>query len=193
MAFREPCNCSTFSTGMRHRGQQLPYDPSGKLRTRQHVIADMSCNFLERKVLLRGHWLDAPRNDYGVEAIMFHHNERGEAENGEVRFQLKATDNLRSSRDGKQILQRAEARHDRYWFFEPYPVFVVVYDAARNRAYWLDVQASVGEHPKLMDSDKDTTTLRIPVGNSLDLRAIDRFRKVSLERVARYWRIQRGN
>ena len=148
---------------------------------------------MERKVLQRGHWLDAPRNDYGIDAIMFHHNERGEAENGEVRFQIKATNSLRISRDGSQISQRIETRHLRYWYFEPYPVFVVVYDAARNRAYWLDIQAYVDQHPKLMDSDKDTTTLRIPISNSLDLWAIDRFRKRSLERVARYWKIQRGS
>ncbi|MEO8497219.1 MAG: hypothetical protein ABI614_19275, partial [Planctomycetota bacterium] len=49
---------------MRHRGQQLPYDPKRKVRTFEHVIADLSYNFLEYKVLQRGHWLDAPRNDY---------------------------------------------------------------------------------------------------------------------------------
>lgn len=88
---------------MRYRGQQPPYDPQRKIRTVEHVIADLSYNFLERKVLQRGHWLDAPRNDYGIDAAMFHHNERGEVENGEVRFQLKATSKLKVSRDGKWI------------------------------------------------------------------------------------------
>lgn len=40
---------------MRLRGHQLPFDPIRKLRTQQHVIADLSYNFLERKVLERGH------------------------------------------------------------------------------------------------------------------------------------------
>jgi hypothetical protein len=121
--FPGPAAAVHSRTDVRHRGQQLPYDPSGKIRTPQHVIADLSYNFLERKVLQRGHWLDAPRNDYGIDAILFHHNERGEAENGEVRFQLKATNSLRTSHDGKQISQRIETRHLRYWYFEPYPVF----------------------------------------------------------------------
>ena len=77
---------------MRHRGQQLPYDPKRKVRTPEHVVADLSYNFLERKVLERGHWLDAPRNDYGIDATMFHHNERGEVENGEVRFQTQGNE-----------------------------------------------------------------------------------------------------
>ncbi len=170
---------------MRHRGRQPPYDPDGKVRTRQHVIADLSYNFLERKVLQRGHWLDAPRNDYGIDAIMFHHGDRGEAENGEIRFQLKATDRLATSRDGQRISQRVEKRDLRLWYFEPYPVVVVVYDAVRNCAYWLHVQDYVDRNPGLMDSEKDTHTLRIPIRNSLNLHAIDRFRKLSLETVAR--------
>ena len=46
---------------MRYRGQQLPYDPQRKVRAREHITADLSYNFLEWKVLQRGHWLDAPR------------------------------------------------------------------------------------------------------------------------------------
>lgn len=80
---------------MRHRGQQLPFEPLGKIRTVEHVMADLSYNHLERKVLQRGHWIDAPRNDYGIDATMFHHDSRGEFENGEVRFQLKATNQVK--------------------------------------------------------------------------------------------------
>ncbi len=43
----------------------------------------VASNYLERKVLQRGHWIDAPRNDYGIDATMFHHNENGEFENDE--------------------------------------------------------------------------------------------------------------
>ena len=178
---------------MRYRGQQLPYDPEGKIRTRQHVVADLSYNFLERKVLQRGHWLDAPRNDYGIDAIMFHHNQRGEAENGEVRFQLKATDNLPSSRDGQWISQRVGIRDLRSWYFEPYPVVIVVYDAVRNRGYWLHVQDYVDRNPALMDSEKESATLRIPIRNTLNLHAIDRIGKLSLETVARFRKRRRGD
>ncbi|TWU37523.1 hypothetical protein Q31b_43110 [Novipirellula aureliae] len=93
---------------MRNRGQQVPYDPERKVRTTEHIIADLSYNFLEHKVLQRGHWLDAPQNDYGIDATMFHHNERGEIENGEVRFQLKASNQIHISKDKKWISQRVE-------------------------------------------------------------------------------------
>jgi hypothetical protein len=170
---------------MRHRGQQLPYDPERKVRTPEHVAADLGYNFLERKVLERGHWLDAPRNDYGIDATMFHHNERGEVENGEVRFQLKATSKLKLSRDGTWISQRVETRDLRYWYFELFPVLIIVYEAQKDRAFWLHIQDYVDSHPALMESDADTTTLRVSTRNKLSLRAIDRFRKLSLECVTR--------
>jgi len=173
---------------MRHRGQQLPYDPERKLRTPEHVIADLSYNFLERKVLERGHWLDAPQNDYGIDAIMFHHNERGEVENGEVRFQLKATSKLKASRDGKWISQRIDIRDLRYWYFELYPVVIVVYEAERRRAFWLHVQAYVDRKPDVMEADKDTIVLRIPTRNKLTMRTIDHFRELSLNCVATFRR-----
>lgn len=177
---------------MRCRGQQLPYDPERKVRTREHVIADLSYNFLERKVLQRGHWLDSPRNDYGIDATMFHHNHGGEVENGEVRFQLKATSKLGISRDGKWISQAVEIRDVRYWYFEPYPVIIVLYDADRNRAFWLHVQDFVDRNPTLMESGTESVTLRIPIRNAVNLRAIDRFRKLSLETVAGFRNHRRG-
>jgi hypothetical protein len=100
---------------MRIRGLNSPYDPQRKVRTDEHVMADLSYNFLERKVLQRGHWLDAPRNDYGIDATMFHHNSRGEIENGEVRFQLKSTHKAAWTGDGKSLLQRASTKDIRYW------------------------------------------------------------------------------
>lgn len=170
---------------MRHRGQQLPYDADRKVRTPEHVIADLSYNFLERKVLERGHWLDAPRNDYGIDATMFHHDQQGRVENGEVRFQLKAVHVLKVSRDGAWIPQRVESRDMRYWNFELFPVVIVVYDAGKNCAYWLHLQEYVDHHRALMESDADRVTLRIPIRNRLNSRAIDHFRRLSLECVAR--------
>ena len=171
---------------MRHRGQQLPYDPERKVRTPEHVIADLSYNFLERKVLQRGHWLDAPRNDYGIDAIMFHHSRRGEIENGEVRFQLKAKHKLRMSRDETWISQRVNIRDLRYWCFELFPVVIIVYEAEKHRAFWLHIQDYMDRNPGLMDSDAGTVTWRIPSRNKLNLYAVGCFRNLSLEKMARF-------
>lgn len=140
----------------------------------------------------RGHWLDAPRNDYGIDATMFHHNERGEVESGEVRFQIKATNRLVCSRNGRWISQRAMVRDLRYWYFEPYPVILVVYDAKRNRAYWLHVQEYLDRHPSHMETMADSVTLRVPMHNKLNLHAVDRFRKLSLHTVVTFHEYRRG-
>lgn len=169
---------------MRYRGLNQPFDAQKKRRTREHVIADLSYNFLERKVLQRGHWLDAPQNDYGVDAIMFHHNKAGGIENGEVRFQLKATDRIRLNKDGRSISQIVALKDLRYWYFETYPLILVLYDALRNRAFWLHVQDYVNQHPKIMDSTSSTISLRIPTSARLTLSAIDRFRNASLKTVS---------
>ena len=171
---------------MRHRGPNIPFDPERKVRTREHVIADLSYNYLERKVLGRGHWLDAPRNDYGIDATMFHHNERGEIENGEVRFQLKATDAAKPSREGNWIPLRVDAKDLRYWCLEVFPVIIVLYEASKDRAWWLHIQDYLDRNPKIMASDADKTTLRIPTSNKLTARSIDRFRELSLESVAQF-------
>lgn len=74
----------------------------------------------------------------------------------------------------------------RYWCFEPFPVIVVVYDADKQRAYWLHIQDYVEHHPGMMDSDADSVTLRIPIHNKLTVYAVDRFRDISLRCTERF-------
>ena len=38
-----------------------------KRRTREHVIADLSVNHVERQVLLAGYVVDRVSNDYGID------------------------------------------------------------------------------------------------------------------------------
>lgn len=170
---------------MRHRGQQLPYDRQRKIRTREHVLADLSYNFLERKVLQRGHWLDAPNNDYGVDAIMFHHDAKGGIENGEVRFQLKATEHL-PEQHSEFVSRQVDMKDLRYWYFEPYPFVLVYYEATRNMGLWLHIQDYVSKNPQIMDSSASSVTLRVPSSNRVTLITIDRLRLLSLETVAAF-------
>jgi hypothetical protein len=166
-----------------------PADWSGtrKRRTRGHIIADLSVNFLERQVLQRGHQLlRVPQPEYGTDAIMNHFSpDTGEIENGRVEFQLKATDHLQLVDDGKSITCTVEMAHLQYWYYGiAHPFVLIEYDAQTNRAYWLDVQAYV-DHRNLVEElpASDSVTLRIPVRNKVTLRAIDRFRALSLARI----------
>ena len=111
-----------------------------KLRTREHVLADLSVNHAERHVLLRGFAVNRLEKDYGLDLMMFTYNERGEIENGHVFIQLKATDALNLLEDGETISCRVELADIQLWQRESMPVILVIYDGRKDRAYWLYVQ-----------------------------------------------------
>ena len=75
----------------------------GKRQTREHVIADLSVDFVERQMLLCGHTVERPRHNYGYELYLTTYDANGEPEDGEVRMQLKATDALPLLKDGQAI------------------------------------------------------------------------------------------
>ena len=68
-----------------------------KQRTRQHVIADLSVNYLERIILDEGHSVERPTSDYGYDLAMRTHDPDGFGETGFVLFQLKSSDSLEHS------------------------------------------------------------------------------------------------
>lgn len=157
-----------------------------KRRPREHVIADMSINFLERQVLRRGHQLvKVPQPEYGTDALMRHFApDSREIENGWVEFQVKATDHLTFVDNQQSVICTVEMSHLHYWYWEVHcPLVLVLYDAQRNRAFWLDVQDFVDTERIPARAAGETLTLRIPTANKLTLQAIDRFRKMSLARM----------
>lgn len=111
-----------------------------KMRTREHVLADLSINHVERQVLLCGGTVLRISEDYGYDLMMTSFNERGEIEREIVYFQVKATDHLPLLADGKIISWVVDRRDLLLWLEEPFPVILVVYDGKRDRAFWLHVQ-----------------------------------------------------
>lgn len=161
-----------------------------KRRPRSRVIADMSVNFLERQVLHRGHRLIRipEESDDGTDAIMrTHHPETTEVETGQIDFQLKSTDDLRIIDGRRSIPCVVEMAHLHFWYHQVFHAFILVlYDAQKHRAFWVDVQAYVDEYAdefgRAMDSEAASLTVRIPAANKLTVTAIDRFRKLLMDR-----------
>ena len=152
-----------------------------KRRTREHVLEDLSENFLERLVLRRGYLLRRPARDYGIDVTMFHFSQNGEVENGEVRFQLKATERLQKVDDGRFISITIKTADLRYWALELFPFILVVHDAVATESYWLPVQQYVKDHSGNLNLDQHTVNLRIPISNRVTPSTIDLFRKMSLD------------
>jgi len=117
----------------------------GKTRTRQHVLADLSINFVERHVLLAGFSVLRVHPDYGYDLMMATYNENGEPESGSVYFQVKATDQLQLLKDGTTISWPVSRRDLKLWLQESYPVVMVVYDGKMDKAYWLSIHEYFAE------------------------------------------------
>ena len=83
-----------------------------KRRTRAHIIADLSVNFVEKCVLQCGWTVQRFNPDYGLDLLMTTFNRHGEIENGDVRLQIKATDAIKVAAGRTAITVRLEwARH----------------------------------------------------------------------------------
>lgn len=165
--------------------------PKRKRRTREHVIADLSTNYLERLVLQKGHVLRRPEHDYGVDAIMFHFDEQGQIENGEIRFQLKASDALKVIRKGSVISFPIKTGDLDHWSMEIHPFILVVFDAQKENAYWLHIQEYVVRHRDALDGARDSINVHIPVASELTASSVDFFRALSLK-VIQHLRSQGG-
>jgi hypothetical protein len=151
-----------------------------KRRTREHVIADLSVNHVERFILRCGWTVERKRYDYGLDLIMDTYNVNCGVENGRIAFQLKATDTLMRLADGESISVRLEWRDLLFWLNELNPIILVLYDAQKDRAYWLYVQKYFRRRRWAKRAGKATTvTVHVPTTNVLDesaIRLLARFR-----------------
>jgi hypothetical protein len=153
-----------------------------KRRPREHVIAEMGLNFVERQVLRRGHQLKRiSEPEYGTDALMLHFSPvTNEIENGWVEFQIKATDHPNLVDNGTCVACVVETAHVHYRYWEvAHPFILVLYDAQAHRAFWVDVQSYIDAGAI---DDRTTTTFQIPTRNRLTVRAVDELRRLSLER-----------
>ena len=146
-------------------------------RTREHVIASQSQNYVEKFFIDKGHTVDRP-TDYGTDVLANTFDEHGYAENGDIRLQLKASDNLKLSTDKSYISFAIESKHYDLWLNEPYPVFLILYDATKAEAYYLYMQeyftAGMSKKPR---TNAETMTVRIPVKNRFTEHTVDYMRE----------------
>ena len=112
-----------------------------KQRPRNHIIADLSVNYVERLIFLCGYSVERVEYDYGYDLILFTYDEKGEIENGQVYLQVKATDSLKLGSDNKTILFSLKSSDLELWLNEPMPCILIIYDALVDCAYWLYLQA----------------------------------------------------
>jgi hypothetical protein len=147
-----------------------------KRRTREHVIADLSANHVERHALLCGFAVERVRMDYGIDLQVQTFDRRGQVENGLLFFQLKATDRVRLCAGGQAVACRVERADLAYWLGEALPVVLALYDARADAAYWLHLQAYFEGQARLrLSRAGKRVTLVIPRANLVGVAAMRLF------------------
>lgn len=147
-----------------------------KLRTREHVLADLSVNHVERQVFRCDWSVERVIRDYGIDLVLFTYNGAGEADEGHVLVQVKAAERTRRIAGGRSIAFRVSRSDLRRWLAEPMPLILVVYDAAADAAWWLYVQNYFRSRPSFdLFNAGQTVTLHVPVAQGLTPAAVRQF------------------
>ena len=147
-----------------------------KRRTRQHIIADLSANHLERYVLRCGFAVDKTQHDYGLDAIMYTYQINGEIQEGFVNIQLKASDNVKYAKSGSFLSFSVGQAHLESWLAQPFPVVLVIYDAMIDRAYWVYVQRYFAHMTNFsLANIKRRYSIRVPIDQVVEEKAVCKF------------------
>ena len=150
--------------------------PTKKQRTREHVIADLSVNYVERFALLCGYTIEPFRKDYGYDLNLYTYTDDGEIENGNIYIQLKATDHLHLVNHGQAISFPLNKKDLQTWLEEPLPAILIIYDAINNCAYWLYIQAYFEQLSHFdMNLVNQSYTINIPIENQVDIASMRQF------------------
>jgi Domain of unknown function (DUF4365) len=161
-----------------------------KRRTRQHVIADLSVNHVERFIIREGHTAQRVDKDYGYDLLLFTYDDNGFCEPDFLLLQLKAAEAWQSI--GADYFFDLEVRDYNLWKLESMPVILILFDASRNRAFWLCIQRYFNEdtarQPK---KDAKTLRVRVPMTQVVNRRAIAKMRH--LKKDVRHRRIGGGS
>ena len=138
-------------------------DPHKK-RTREHVIAYRSVAHVTKIVADVGFTVEQRAHDYGIDLTIHTYDDNGYPEEGDILVQLKATDNL--TRTKKGITHRIDVRDYHSWTSSPMPVFLIVFDAVADVAYWLYIQNYFeSDARRRPPADVKSVTVTIPLAN----------------------------
>jgi hypothetical protein len=102
-----------------------------------------SCRYL----LSKGNCTIEPtRAEYGYDRTVFTFDDAGQIENGTIFVQLKATDAIWRHKRVNGFSFSISAKDLALWTEEPYPVYLILFDAKAEKAYWLYIQEYFARH-----------------------------------------------
>ena len=147
-----------------------------KQRTREHIIADLAVNHVERQALLCGFSVETYRHDYGIDLTIHTFDSDGEVEPGSLLVQVKARDSLIPLASTGELTCRLERRDITAWLDQHNPVILAVYDAAADVAYHLHIQDRFQSTETDEDSFPLYPTVRLDPGDPVTPPVLQRYR-----------------
>ncbi len=165
-----------------------------KYRPREHIIADLSVNYFERHALLCGYAVERVFHDYGFDLVVWTYNSDGEIEPEQLLVQLKSTDSMNWVADHTRIALRVDRRDLTLWLAYFLPVFLILYDAQADKAYWICIQAYFQKLGNTFNLSQigATHTVYFDLDAILDADAVRKFAKYK-QQVASQVKIQMGD
>ena len=149
-----------------------------KRRTRQHIIEDLGFNHVERHILLAGYILRRfSQNDYGYDGMIDTFNEQGEAQSLSFMFQLKSTDNIQQSRENETYTFDLSKRDLELWLHSVSPVILILFDAQKEVAYFIDLQSYFKKNRILLKNIRKFVRVYLPFTAVFDSYAIQNLGK----------------
>ncbi len=144
-----------------------------KQRTRQHIIEDLGFNHIERQILYAGFTIQRnTHNDYGYDGLVYTFNEQGEINPFNFHIQLKSTDNIQQLNKKGTISFDLSKRDLELWLLSTTKLLVVLYDAQKEIAYFIDLQEYFRENSVLLGTIKKYFRVNIPVANLFNSQSV---------------------
>jgi hypothetical protein len=166
---------------------QRPIQPR-KRRTRQHVIAAQSVNYVERYIVDAGYVAQRVEYDYGYDLLVSTFDEDGFEEPGLIYLQLKATDSLETTPLDTKTVFDVSIKDYNLWVRELMPVVLVMFDAQKRRAWWLYIQRYFAEDPtRSPKEDAKSVRVHIPMRQRFGRRTVATLRTWKQEILEKSW------
>jgi hypothetical protein len=148
-----------------------------KRRTRKHVIADLSLHHVPYQIAKCGFTIEVIRSDYGYDGSIFTYDNQGEIENGTIFIQLKATDRIKRYKNKTAFSFRIRKKDVDFWQGEPFPVYLILFDAVSETAYWLYLQEYLRKNGITSASMKgDSVVVSIAAAQVVDVKSVRTWR-----------------
>jgi hypothetical protein len=133
-----------------------------KRRTREHVIADLSVNHVERYVFEAGFTAERFSRDYGYALYVTTYDEKGFIEPERMLIQLKSSDRVAEIETATHVMIDISVADFNLWRNETDPVFLILYDVPKRRALWIYIQRYFEEDPS-REPAKTAKSIRISI------------------------------